>query len=191
MSISTPWGRSDYTTSLSGFGDEVVQASTPGHGGIGILIMGSRFEQLSAKAKKWGQTCAGRIWFEEDCDWAIVAHEFPDLFSEEHQRMAEDSLKTWNRDYLGLEPETAHRDETERFARTAWGDWHETVPEGFVGVILGDGERGSENLISGLLPAEDYASSENRGAGPTSERVVKILNLNEDWTAPGATKQAA
>jgi hypothetical protein len=84
-SESTPWGVADSTTKLA---DGVHHHITSSHGG---------YQVLSHVREKWPQPLrdfepfAGRGWYEEDCDWAIVALAMPHLFPDEaadHARRA-------------------------------------------------------------------------------------------------------
>ena len=94
--LSTPWGEADHVEKL---GEGVVQVGTPSHGGIGVDREVAA-KRLTAAARAQATTQGGRYWFEEDCDWAIVAREMPEMFSERHRELAVESLKRWNERYL-------------------------------------------------------------------------------------------
>lgn len=92
----TPWGDADHVEKL---GPGVIQVATPSHGGIGVRINLAQ-KKLSDAAMANAIIEHGHAWFEEDCDWAIVCHEMPDLFSDRHRQLAAESLKRWNETYL-------------------------------------------------------------------------------------------
>ena len=94
--LSTPWGEADHVEKI---GEGVVQVGTPSHGGIGVDREVAA-KRLTAAARAQATTQGGRYWFEEDCDWAIVAREMPEMFSESHRERAVESLERWNERYL-------------------------------------------------------------------------------------------
>lgn len=71
---STPWGQAQHATQIA---PGIVQYSTAGHGGINLSI-----DRLAAMPAGLRQIApfAGPGWYEEDCDWALVALAFPDCF---------------------------------------------------------------------------------------------------------------
>lgn len=71
----SPWGSIDRTEHL---GPGVSSVSTPRHGGIRVSEETAR-AKLSRHALAKGIHERGFYWFEEDCDWAIVAWELEDL----------------------------------------------------------------------------------------------------------------
>lgn len=84
---NTPWGAADISRR---YGDGVVFHSTPSHGGF----------ELSAEAnarvhEAWRN--ADRF-YEEDLDWAKVAHAFPQLFTAYERKQADITLRNWERD---------------------------------------------------------------------------------------------
>lgn len=85
MAMRTPWGSAQTEEQLA---PGITQVSTAGHGGIHVAATLNR--QIH---KVWRQ--AGG-WYEEDCDWALVALTFPQHFSEKHVTYAHDSAKRWH-----------------------------------------------------------------------------------------------
>src|SRR5215469_6557793 len=78
-SYTTPWGTPDHVEQIA---EGIVLASTPSHGGF--YLTPDRNAQIPAawRAASWnGQ--GERGWYEEDCDWCLVALTFPDLFPNE------------------------------------------------------------------------------------------------------------
>ncbi len=71
---STPWGRSQGSTTRLAPG--ICYYSTASHGGISVSR--SHWHRMSEQAIARGIPYGGRLWYEEDCDWAIVVHELHD-----------------------------------------------------------------------------------------------------------------
>lgn len=82
MSTSTPWGGSRLATI---YAEGVISHSTSGHGGFHLSP--DRNLQVDASVRSSGG------WYEEDCEWAIVALTFPDLFTGYEQRCADDTAR--------------------------------------------------------------------------------------------------
>lgn len=81
-SVSTPWGSAQ---TLTVFADGIESFTTAEHGGF----------RLSPKrnAQVHPAWRADTQWYEEDCEWAIVAHTFPDYFTAFEQRCAVRTLR--------------------------------------------------------------------------------------------------
>lgn len=77
MSKQTPWGQSQDET---GKAPGIVRYSTASHGGFGLSA--EREAELRAIFPDF-RCFAGKGWYEEDQDWAIVVVAFPRYFSEE------------------------------------------------------------------------------------------------------------
>lgn len=85
MSASTPWGGSQMAVV---YAEGVVAHVTSGHGGFHLSI--ERNAQVHPLLRK------DMPWYEEDCEWAIVAISFPDLFTANERSMAEKTFRnTW------------------------------------------------------------------------------------------------
>jgi len=85
MSASTPWGGSQMAVI---YADGVVAHSTAGHGGFHLST--DRNAKIHPLLRK------DTPWYEEDCEWAIAALSFPDLFTA-HERSTADKIirNTW------------------------------------------------------------------------------------------------
>lgn len=115
---STPWGTAD--ASLR-YGDGFVFHSTPSHGGF----------ELSAEAN----ARVHAVWrnadrfYEEDLDWAKVAHAFPKLFTAYERKEADLTLRNWEPDAyeqlhgVTLEPGQSRRKDEKRFQIEHANDW--------------------------------------------------------------------
>ncbi len=96
--IHTPWGSSQTQTRVA---EGITRHSTASHGGYFLdARRWAQFREMMPTVKLW----AGDQWFEEDCDWALVALAFPDCFTSEdvHHAVAsvlhgddKDGRKTW------------------------------------------------------------------------------------------------
>ena len=146
--------------------------STPGHGGFHVseLLLATMPEALR------GPTFSGPGWYEEDCDAVLVMVAFPERFTPEEVANADASLKNgylydrWEK-FHGRElapGESRAKDEMHWYAEhkkdlivtAAWGDWHEEVPSGMVGVCARPGghttaaNRTTDRYF--LVPNEEY-----------------------------------
>ena len=75
---------------------------TASHGGI-VVHESIADKYISDKAKAIiGQPEHGWYHFEEDCDWAIFAHENRDIIPEKWQQHIDSTLKQWYPEYLGI-----------------------------------------------------------------------------------------
>lgn len=137
-----PWGK----TIVRG----IVRYSTASHGGYHVS---PKLNALIHPALRFEN---GR--YEEDCEWARVEVSFPQYFPDT-QEEALQCLKAWNPDayeaWSGviLQPGESHTKDRRLFLEahkndylvlSAYGSWHEEVPEGFVGVYAGKGGRTPE-----------------------------------------------
>ncbi len=85
MSASTPWGGSQMAVI---YAEGVVAHSTAGHGGFHL--------SAARNAKVHPLLRKDTPWYEEDCEWAIVALSFPDLFTAHERSTAEKIIRnTW------------------------------------------------------------------------------------------------
>lgn len=73
----TPWGPAQHSTE---YGDGIIKYGTAGHGGIKVP------DELNQKIPSALRVKDG--WYEEDCDWAIVAVSFPGYFTDRDHRGA-------------------------------------------------------------------------------------------------------
>lgn len=142
---STPWGTAQYANR---YASGIISYGTAGHGGFHLSL--TRNKQVH---KAW-RAIDG--WYEEDCDWAIVAVTFPEAFHADIVEMAHACAKNWNpHGYeaatgtkVALEESLKLRDEAFDAAHvndwvvtSASGDWADWVPYGMVGVCATLGGR--------------------------------------------------
>jgi hypothetical protein len=85
MSVSTPWGGSQTAVI---YAEGVVAHMTAGHGGF--HLSSDRIARVHPLMRKEVP------WYEEDCEWAIVAISFPELFTGYERSLAEKTIRnTW------------------------------------------------------------------------------------------------
>lgn len=167
--MHTPWGQSQTQKQL---GRGVIQVETASHGGIHVS------PTLNAHIHKAWRDKDG--WYEEDCQWAVVALTFPNLFSEDHVIYAHGVAKRWFPDEYAevfkvtvlpaesgvIQERVFYQENADRFIGTAaWGYRNNLasrmpVPEGMVGVcaqVGGHGPGANDNPERWfLVPADEY-----------------------------------
>lgn len=72
--MNTPWGKAQEVKEIA---DGITRASTASHGGYRIS---AERHHAMPDVLRAHEPYAGRHWYEEDCDWAVVALAFPDEF---------------------------------------------------------------------------------------------------------------
>ena len=80
--IGTPWGMAQSEETI---GDGIVVYTTASHGGY--RLSDERQAEVEARIPEF-EPWAGTGWYEEDCDWAVVALMFPAAFPEDAQQVA-------------------------------------------------------------------------------------------------------
>ena len=144
-SIQTPWGVSQTQTS---FGDGITCHDTASHGGFHVEAAQNKL--IPAYMRRAGG------FYEEDCEWSIVATVFPAGFTAGNLACAKSTFRNWYPEayekFYGvtLAPGESHvRDEQvfktlhalDYLVLSAFGDWHPKVAKGNVGVFAGIGGR--------------------------------------------------
>lgn len=82
---SSPWGAVQHITQIA---EGIVSVSTASHGGIKVSD-----ERLALMPENMRSTTySGGGWFEEDCDWCLVAVTFPEAFSDVVMKDARDTF---------------------------------------------------------------------------------------------------
>lgn len=107
----SPWGKVNHERHMC---EGVRWVSTPGHGGAMVTLSWAE-KHLSKPARDRGTKWSNYLCYEEDCEWAILAFEHPEIFSGDVKDSAfktvSRAFKTvsrWNADYLierGLTPD--------------------------------------------------------------------------------------
>jgi hypothetical protein len=159
--MRTPWGVSQSVTEVY---PGIQSVSTAGHGGYKLD------RKRNAMVHEAWRNVGG--WYEEDCEWAIVALTFKYEFPAETVEGAIKTLKNWlpiqyslvTGEQVALEESSKLREIAAKEAAkgklqsfVAWGSWNKHVPEGFVGVCAKvDGRDGAGEGRYFLIPAEEY-----------------------------------
>jgi hypothetical protein len=115
---NTPWGASQYAET---YVDGIVRYGTSRHGGFRL--------SSDCNGKVYPKLRKGNGWYEEDCEWAIVALTFPDLFTGYERKCADQTLRDWWPNEWEiihgrkLAPGESHCKDREAFKRQHAGDW--------------------------------------------------------------------
>ena len=156
---------------------------------VGILFLSLQMPYFEGDRKMGILMLAGG-WYEEDCEWARVCCAFPELFPEKEREPAKRTLKNYSpalyETFYGVklqEGESFARDEELARERNknnyvtmaAWGDWHERVPKGMVGVFAGRGGRQADGQYPPdtkyfLVPSVEYDNRAPHGFVINTER---------------------
>lgn len=75
MATSTPWGAAQSSTR---YARGIMAYTTASHGGFHLTA--DRLAQMPPQYRKVSSAYCPMDWFEEDCEWALVALSFPSLF---------------------------------------------------------------------------------------------------------------
>ncbi|MQB12394.1 hypothetical protein DXT96_21360 [Agrobacterium sp. ICMP 6402] len=155
---STPWGMAQDSRR---YADGIILHSTAGHGGFSLD------EIANTVVHPLYRNDGG--FYEEDCEWAKVAHAFPQLFTAYERRMADRTLRNYYPDAyervmsVTLNASQSHLRERQEFESRHRNDWvviaalNSDHEPGFVECIatLG-GIRGETGERRFLVPRSDY-----------------------------------
>jgi hypothetical protein len=95
--VDTPWGQAQHVTEIA---PGIVSVSTASHGGI--HLSDERIAEMPKALQDFvpfggKQNGLGR-WFEEDCDWSVVALAFPQFFTDSDVKAAHATLKGYRQE---------------------------------------------------------------------------------------------
>jgi len=156
----SPWGKVDHASPHGPF----WQVSTASHGGIKVP------PELNRVIPDGIRNAEG--WYEEDCHWCVVVAHFPEHFEEGMRNDALPTMRAWYPDayerFTGTSLRTgeSHTRDQAVFNRenasrmvvsAAFGDWHDKVPSGMVGVLAKRGFTMNDECSWYLISADDYA----------------------------------
>lgn len=117
VTTSTPWGKADYAYR---YARGVTSYSCPGHGGF--KLSATRQAQVHPALSHIGDNG----WYEEDCEWSVVAVTFPELFPYKHVEHAINSLKNyWPGAWTRFSGEVVPVEESYTLQQQAFRDAHE------------------------------------------------------------------
>jgi hypothetical protein len=87
MTTSTPWGTPQTTTEIA---PGIIAYTTASHGGY--YLSPERVAEMPKPLSEF-QPWAGPNFYEEDCDWSVVALAFPQFFPPDAIQAAHATLK--------------------------------------------------------------------------------------------------
>jgi hypothetical protein len=184
--VHSPWGGVDHGKD---YGEGIFSVSTPSHGGYRIPA------KLNKTIPEVFRVKDG--WYEEDCDWAVPVFFLSGRFDAEKVANARKTLRAWRwkqwEEHFGEEIplEESNNKAAELFllkhandllGGAAWGDWHNNVPEGFVGVSAHRGGDRSRDDGYFLISAKEYVEGEKNPA----EKIVIDPTRHAKWIGPNA-----
>lgn len=157
---TTPWGVSQISRQ---FADGVILHSTASHGGFHLD------ENANAIVHPLYRDHKG--FYEEDCEWAKVAHAFPHLFTAYERRLADRKLRDYYPDAyervmgVTLTEGQSHARDCREFEKRHRNDWvviaalNSDHKPGFVECIATPGGiRGGSDERRFLVPSSDYVT---------------------------------
>lgn len=160
----SPWGTVDGVKEIA---PGILSVTTPGHGGLKLS------RSMNAKMPKAARRKGG--WYEEDCEWALVALVFPETYPDDPSHVTA-SVKNWFPDaYEAITGEKVATEDSyvlrERAFKSATatkfvvvcarGDWASDVPTGMVGVTARKASTGATAEF--LVTAAEYAQRDRHG----------------------------
>jgi len=94
--VDTPWGA---LHAVKDYGSGIKQYTTASHGGFHVPAD----MRVQMPAALQSHRCFNNYtgWYEEDCDWAVVALAFPDLFTPQNVMYAIETVVGWSAEYFG------------------------------------------------------------------------------------------
>ncbi|KQZ61088.1 hypothetical protein ASD67_17590 [Sphingopyxis sp. Root1497] len=156
----TPWGPSQTATR---YAEGIICFDTASHGGFFLD------EERNAAMHPALRLPDG--WYEEDCDWALAATGYPDLFTDRERRSADRTLRDWHPGaWEGFHGRLLGRCESfardrEGFERDHAADWivisatrSPDHPGYIVGIASLGGHRGAVATGRFLIPQSEYES---------------------------------
>ncbi|TPP06041.1 DUF7007 domain-containing protein [Rhizobium glycinendophyticum] len=166
MSMSTPWGGSQMAVIYT---EGVVAHSTAGHGGFHLSA--DRNAKIHPLLRK------DTPWYEEDCEWAIVAITFPDLFTGYERAAAEKTIRnTWPDAWEAIHGAKLAEGESWARDRRAFDQRHAAdyiVTSAILSVqhpgmtevvaVVGGDRRSDDDERRFLVPSDEYAGRDRFG----------------------------
>jgi len=168
--VYTPWGVAQDVRVIA---DGITVYSTPSHGGIKLSHDLNQQVHESLRAEDG--------WYEEDCDWAIVAFTFPDHFSDYEREIAIQSLVNYRpNEYEAITgevipPGKSYAKDEARFDEMHRTDWvvvsaiiSDTRPGMVLCTALQGGNRANLSSAHGevreyLVPSSEYETRQPYG----------------------------
>ncbi len=149
----SPWGTVDYVSRRA---VGITHVGTAGHGGVKLSP-----ERNRDVHEAWRRPDG---WYEEDCEWAIVAVTFPECYSPEHAATAHTTARNWFPDEYEvvtgeqIQPGESHVRDEQIFNAEHANDWVTTAavaieePGTVERIVRDDGVTGGFRLVRGEQP---------------------------------------
>ncbi|MGQ7794504.1 DUF7007 domain-containing protein [Faunimonas sp. B44] len=165
---SSPWGKPQDILQLA---VGIWQVSTASHGGIKLSA------DLNRKMPDYMRKKGG--WYEEDCEWALVALVFPHAFKPSALRYAEESARNWHPDeyeqfrQVVLQPGESRVKDERAFIERHKNDWVVASAMAVTDGVKCWAKRGDETRTY-LVPEDEYRQRAPFGfiIDPTRHRQV-------------------
>ncbi|AYD04838.1 hypothetical protein [Neorhizobium sp. NCHU2750] len=158
MSASTPWGSSQMAVI---YAEGVVAHSTAGHGGFHLSA--DRNAKIHPPLRK------GTPWYEEDCEWAIVALTFPDLFTAYERSLADKTFRnTWPDEWEAIQGAKLAEGESWTKDRRAFDESH-AADYIVMSAIFSDQHPGMTEVVAVLGGKRQPDHDERRFLVPSDE----------------------
>lgn len=154
----SPWGPiQDFDVIAEG----MASVGTASHGGI--KLSRARNAKMPESVRRRGG------WYEEDCEWSLVALVFPEAFSADDVEDAHSKAKNYypeafteitgeavadSESWVLRKRAFEARTRSSFVSRAAFGSWADWVPEGMVGVTARRELDGAQRTY--LVPKEEY-----------------------------------
>ncbi|MDS7598459.1 DUF7007 domain-containing protein [Agrobacterium tumefaciens] len=158
MSASTPWGASQMAVVYS---NGVIAYSTAGHGGFHLSA--DRNAKIHPLLRK------DTPWYEEDCEWAIVAFSFPELFTGYERSTAEKTIRnTWPHAWEAIHGCELAEGESWAKDRRAFDECH-AADHVVISAIFSDQHPGMTEVVAIVGCDRSAAKDERRFLVPSDE----------------------
>lgn len=167
MSASTPWGGSQMAVV---YAEGVIAHSTAGHGGFHL--------SADRNAKVHSLLRKDTPWYEEDCEWAVVATTFPGLFTSYERSLADKTIRnTWPDAWEAIRSSKLTEGESWARDRRAFDQRHASDYV-VTSAIFSDQAPGMTEAVA--VVAAD------RGAGDRRPGIMGVASLCRATSMPGA-----
>ncbi len=158
MRASTPWGGSQMAVI---YAEGVIAHSTTSHGGF--HLSSDRNAKVHPLLRK------ETPWYEEDCEWAIVAFSFPELFTAYERSIAEKTIRnTWPDAWEAIRGAKLTEGESWAKDRSAFDERH-AVDHIVISAIISDQHPGMTEVVAVVGGDRRASKDERRFLVPSDE----------------------
>ncbi len=162
MAANTPWGPSQLATI---YAEGIVYHMTAGHGGF--QLSAERNIRVHPMLRK------SSLWYEEDAEWAIVAHTFPDLFTSYERKCADETIRnSWPSAWEAihgreLAPGQSWTKDRDAFESEHAGDWI------VISAVFSSHHADMTEVVATPGGIRDHHADERRFLVPSSEYATR------------------